>query len=149
MADLWLAVPARVLRPGLVCFGFLGRVLPELAGLGRMKVNSNVPPIARVWGGTLPDVSSNRLVRGLSRAARLLGVHPPPLGGTHRQWTPCRLHGTCKAASEARVEVLGCALGTAQIGAGAGGAAGVGDTFMMPAGDGCVLRSGCDQSAAA
>ena len=34
MADLWLAVPARVLRPGLVCFGFLGRVLPELAGFG-------------------------------------------------------------------------------------------------------------------
>ena len=50
MADLWLAVPARVLRPGLVCFGFLGRVLPVLAGLGRMKVNSKVPPIARVCG---------------------------------------------------------------------------------------------------
>ena len=28
----------------------LGRVLPELAGLGRMKVNSKVPPIARVCG---------------------------------------------------------------------------------------------------
>ena len=50
VADLWLAVPARVLRPGLVCFGFLGRVLPVLAGLGRMKVNSNVPPVTYVWG---------------------------------------------------------------------------------------------------
>ena len=50
VADLWLAVPARVLRPGLVCFGFLGHVLPVLAGLGRMKVNSKVPPIARVCG---------------------------------------------------------------------------------------------------
>ena len=52
VADLWLAVPARVLRPGLVCFGFLGRVLPVLAGLGRMKLNSRVPPNARVCGGT-------------------------------------------------------------------------------------------------
>ena len=31
-------------------FAFLGRVLPELAGLGRMKVNSKVPPIAQVCG---------------------------------------------------------------------------------------------------
>ena len=54
VADLWLAVPARVLRPGLVCFGFLGRVLPELAGLGRMKVNWNVLPIARVRGVSDP-----------------------------------------------------------------------------------------------
>ena len=50
MADLRLAEPARVLRPGLVCFGFLGRVLPELAGLGRLKGNSNVLPIARLCG---------------------------------------------------------------------------------------------------
>ena len=54
VADLWLAVPARVLRPGLVCFGFLGRVSPELAGLGRMKVNWNVLPITRVRGVSDP-----------------------------------------------------------------------------------------------
>ena len=50
MAFLCLVVPARVLRLELVALRFLGRVLPELAGLGRMKVNSKVPPIARVCG---------------------------------------------------------------------------------------------------
>ena len=50
VADLRLGEPARVLRPGLVALRFLGPVLPELAGLGRMKVNSNVSPMARVCG---------------------------------------------------------------------------------------------------
>ena len=47
-----LAESAWVLCLGLTRFRFLGRVLPELAGLGRMKVNWNVPPIARVYGFT-------------------------------------------------------------------------------------------------
>ena len=37
-------------RLGLTALRLLGRVLPELAGLGRMKANSNVLPIARVCG---------------------------------------------------------------------------------------------------
>ena len=45
-----LAESAWVFRLGLTRFRFLGRVLPELAGLGRMKANSKVPPIARVCG---------------------------------------------------------------------------------------------------
>ena len=44
---------ACVLCLGLTALRFLGRVLPELAGLGRMKVNWNVLPIARVRG--VPD----------------------------------------------------------------------------------------------
>ena len=47
---LRLPAPAFVLRLGLTALRFLGLMLPELSGLGRMKVNSNVPPIARVCG---------------------------------------------------------------------------------------------------
>ncbi len=47
-----LAESACVLCLGLTALRFLGRVLPELAGLGRMKENSKVPPIARVCGFT-------------------------------------------------------------------------------------------------
>ena len=52
---LQLAESACVFVSGLdgVC-GFLRRVLPELAGLGRMKVNWNVLPIARVRGVSDP-----------------------------------------------------------------------------------------------
>ena len=39
-------------------FAFLGRPPPVLAGLGRMKVNSKVPPIARVCG--FPEVVVSR-----------------------------------------------------------------------------------------
>ena len=39
---------------GLTALRFLGRVLPELAGLGRMKANWNVLPIARVRGVSDP-----------------------------------------------------------------------------------------------
>ena len=39
---------------------------------------------------------------------RLLRAHPTPVGLSHWQWRPCRLHRTCKEASEARVDVLGC-----------------------------------------
>ena len=45
-----LAVPAFGLRLGLAAWRGFGRLPPELAGLGRMKVNSKVPPIARVCG---------------------------------------------------------------------------------------------------
>ena len=47
-----LAVPAFGLRLGLAAWRGFGRLPPELAGLGRMKVNSKVPPIARVCGFT-------------------------------------------------------------------------------------------------
>ena len=50
VVDLRLAGPARAFRPGLAALRFRGRVLPALAGLGRMKVNSKVPPIAHVCG---------------------------------------------------------------------------------------------------
>ena len=52
VVDLRLAEPARALSPGLATLRFRGRVLPALAGLGRMKVNSKVPPIAHVCGFT-------------------------------------------------------------------------------------------------
>ena len=48
VVDLRLAEPTRALRPGLAALRFRGRVLPALAGFGRMKVNSKVPPIAHV-----------------------------------------------------------------------------------------------------
>ena len=70
VVDLRLAEPVRALRPGLAALRFRGRVLPALAGLGRMKVNSKVPPIARVCGGT---AGHNHLVgnsHGLSPRVR-------------------------------------------------------------------------------
>ena len=54
VVDLRLAEPARALRPGLAALRFRGRVLPALAGLGRMKVNSKVPPTAHVCGLASP-----------------------------------------------------------------------------------------------
>ena len=42
---------------------------------------------------------------------------PPPVGGTPRRGRACRLHHTCKDASEARVGVLGRGIGTAETGA--------------------------------
>ena len=53
-AVLQLAESAWVFRLGLTALRFLGRVLPELAGLGRMKANWNVLPIARVRGVSDP-----------------------------------------------------------------------------------------------
>ena len=52
MADLRLTEPAWVCRPGSLALRLWGCVLPGLAGLGRMKANWNVPPIARVCGFT-------------------------------------------------------------------------------------------------
>ena len=51
----------RVFRLGLAALCIRGRVFPELAGLGKMKVNSNVPPIARVSGQCLGDEASGPL----------------------------------------------------------------------------------------
>ena len=68
VVDLRLAEPARALRPGLAALRFRGRVLPALAGLGRMKVNSKVPPIAHVCGGTPQPVQRTRHAYGLSPA---------------------------------------------------------------------------------
>ena len=43
----------RAFRLGLAALCIWDRVFPELAGLGKMKVNSNVLPIARVSGQCL------------------------------------------------------------------------------------------------
>ena len=48
---------------------------------------------------------------------RLLRAHSPPAGLSRRQRRPCRLRRTCKEASEARMDVLGCGLGAAETGA--------------------------------
>ena len=50
VAELRLKEPAWFFRIGSLDLLFRERVLPALAGLGRMKVNSKVPPIARVCG---------------------------------------------------------------------------------------------------
>ena len=42
--------------------------------------------------------------------ARLLRAHPASMGCSRRQWRTGRLHRTCKEASEARVDELGCRL---------------------------------------
>ena len=49
---------------------------------------------------------------------------------------PCRLHRTCKEASEARVDVLGCGIGTAETGACSATPAGKAET-QTQSGSGC------------
>ena len=49
--------------------------------------------------------------------AWLLRAHPAPVGGPHWQWRTGRLHRTREEASEARVDVLGCGIGTVETGA--------------------------------
>ena len=73
VVDFRLAEPARALRPGLEALRFRGRVLPALAGLGRMKVNSKVPPIGHLCGGTTWRTSGAWRKMGLS--PRVRGVH--------------------------------------------------------------------------
>ena len=60
--------------------------------------------------------------------APLFRAHPPPAGLSRRQWRACRLHRTCKEASEARVDVLGCGIGTAETGACSAAPAGKAET---------------------
>ena len=45
-----MASAAQVFRLDLLALRAFGRPRPESAGLGRMKVNSNVPPVTYVWG---------------------------------------------------------------------------------------------------
>ena len=68
--------------------------------------------------------------------ARLLGAHPPPVGMSCRQWRSGRLHRTCKEASEARVDVLGCDLGAVETGACSATPAGEAETPTQ-SGSGC------------
>ena len=49
--------------------------------------------------------------------ARLFRTRPPPMGCPRRQWRPGRLHSAREEASEARVDLLGCDLGTVETGA--------------------------------
>ena len=49
--------------------------------------------------------------------ARVLRAHPAPMGCPRWQRRSGRLHRTCKEASEARVDVLGCGSGAVEAGA--------------------------------
>ena len=72
-------------------------------------------------------------------ARRSLGCServPSPTGLSRRQWRPGRLHRTCKEASEARVDVLGCDLGAAETGACSAVPAGEAETPTQ-SGSGC------------
>ena len=73
--------------------------------------------------------------------ARLFRAHPTPVGSTHRQWRPGRLHRTCKEASEARVDVLGCDFGAAETGACSAAPAGEAETPTQ-SGSGCRAGRG-------
>ena len=64
---------------------------------------------------------------GPSFARRFRG-HPSPAGLSRRQWRTCRLHRTCKEAGEARVDVLGWGIGTAETGACSAAPAGEAET---------------------
>ena len=89
VAGLRLTELAWVFRPSWLALRFRGRVLPLLAGLGRMKVNSKVPPIARVCvvgvvGVVCPDLPDHGIilvsavcVGHPSAADRYQGVYPP------------------------------------------------------------------------
>ena len=47
----------------------------------------------------------------------LFGAHPASMGSTHGQWRAGRLHRTREETREARVDVLGRGIGTAETGA--------------------------------
>ena len=49
--------------------------------------------------------------------AWLFRAHSAPTGSPCRQWRPCRLPRTREEAREARMDVLGCGLGTVETGA--------------------------------
>ena len=68
--------------------------------------------------------------------ARLFRANPTEVGCTHWQWRSSRLHRTCKEASEARVDVLGCDLGTVETGACSAAPAGEAKT-QTQSGSGC------------
>ena len=68
--------------------------------------------------------------------APLFRAHPPPAGLSRRQRRTCRLHRTCKEASEARVDVLGWGIGTAETGACSAAPAGKAET-QTQSGSGC------------
>ena len=72
---------------------------------------------------------------------RLFRAHSTPAGLSRRQWRTYRLHRTCKEASEARVDVLGCDLGTAETGACSAASAGEAKTPTQ-SGSGCRAGRG-------
>ena len=67
------------------------------------KVRAQCPPGCGAGAGPSP--------------AWLLRAYPTPAGLSRWQRRLGRLHRTCKEAGEARVDVLGCGLGTAETGA--------------------------------
>ena len=69
-AVLCLAASAWTFWMGVVALRFLGRVLLTLAGLGRMKVNSKVPPTVRPCGATPFGNLADQIVGGLSPRGR-------------------------------------------------------------------------------
>ena len=64
------------------------------------------------------------------------GAHSTPVGLSRRQWRSRRLRPTCKEAGEARVDVLGRDLGTAETGACSASSAGEAET-QTQSGSGC------------
>ena len=71
--------------------------------------------------------------------ARLFRAYPTPVGLSRRQWRPRRLRRTCKEASEARMDELGCGIGTAETGACSATPAGKAET-QTQSGSGCHAR---------
>ena len=68
--------------------------------------------------------------------AQLLGAHLTPMGLSCRQWRTGRLHRTREEAREARVDVLGRGIGTAETGACSAAPAGEAETPTQ-SGSGC------------
>ena len=68
--------------------------------------------------------------------ARLFGAHPAPVGLSRRQWRSGRLHRTREEAREARMDVLGRGIWTAETGACSAASAGEAETPTQ-SGSGC------------
>ena len=68
--------------------------------------------------------------------ARLFGAHPAPVGLSRRQWRSGRLHRTREEAREARMDVLGRGIWTAETGACSAASAGEAETPTQ-SGPGC------------
>ena len=128
----------------------------RLSATARSKRASCLGATAREWKYTrlnpaFSSVIGRAEVHGTLRAQRPLGCGsgtgrtftrlfrciPRLTGCPRRQWRPRRLHRTCKEASEARVDVLGCGLGSAETGACSATPAGEAETPTQ-SGSGCL-----------
>ena len=137
--------------------GRVPQVQPDALVL-RLRQGQGLLPVPGLppWGGSMPGQPGLQFrhwpgqIHGTIRAqrpsgsslgtgpafTRMLGTHPPPVGLSRRQWRSCRLHRTCKEAGEARVDVLGCDLRSAETGACSAAPAGEAET-QTQSGSGC------------